>query len=91
MSTRDAVLGRSPDFDKVRLQVGWDHSRLKDRDFVDFPLITNAVLLPDKIEYDADKQVYRLLIGSRYGEHSHPTIFYLRKSDLDACFEKKSE
>ena len=88
VSTRDAVLGRSPEFDKVPLPVGWDHSRLKERDYVEFPLITGCVLLPDKIEYVAEKQVYRLSIGSRYGEHSHPTTFDLRKSDLDAVIEK---
>lgn len=89
VSTRDAVLGRSPDFDKVRLSVGWDHSRLKERDYVEFPLITGAVLLPATIEFDSGKQVYRLSIGSSYGEHSHPTVFHLRKSELDAYFQEK--
>jgi len=88
VSTRDAVLGRSPDFPEVMIQVGWDHSRLRSQDYVDFPLITGCVLLPDKIAYDGDKQLYQLYIGSQYGKYSHPTIFYLPKRDLDAYFKK---
>lgn len=89
VSLRDAVLGRSPDFHKVNLAIGWDHSVFKGRDFIEFPLITGAVLLPNKIEFDPYKQVYQLSIGSSYGEHSHPTVFHLRKSELDACFQEK--
>src|SRR5882724_3246324 len=44
VSTRDAVLGRSPDSAKVPLQVGWDHSSLKEKEYAQFPLITNVVL-----------------------------------------------
>lgn len=88
VSTRDAVFGSSPDPGRVPiLPIGWDHSRLSEQKFVEFPLVTGAVMLPDDIRYDAAKQAYCLSIGSRYGEHSHPTILYIRKRDLDACFQ----
>ena len=88
VSTRNSIMGRSPDFQKVPLSVGWDHSSLSSQAEVDFPLITGAVLLPDKIEFDCEKQAYRLSIGSKYGEDSHPTSFVILKRDLDAAFAK---
>jgi len=85
--TRDAVLGRSPDFDKVTMAVGWDHAGLKNQTHAAIPLRTGgSIMLPDKIEFDAERKVYRLTHGSTYGEHSHPTILAIRRDDLDAFF-----
>ena len=83
VSTEGASFGRSPDMEHVPISVGWDHSKFAQLKYVAFPLITGAVLLPDSFEFVPERRAYRILIGSRYGEFSHPTIFYLHVDDLD--------
>jgi len=38
IATRDAVLGRAPDMDKVMLAVGWDHAGLENQQYSAIPL-----------------------------------------------------
>lgn len=72
ITTRNALLGHSPDINQ---------------DYVAVPLCTGgSVLLPDKIEFDADRGFYRLTHGKTNGQHARPTVLAILRDDLDALF-----
>jgi hypothetical protein len=84
LSTEHAVLGRSPDFSDVPLQVGPDFRALARSDYARLPLRTSgSIVFPDKIVFSSAAGLYRLACTPELNREVPLTSFWVRKVDLD--------
>ena len=85
LSTENARLGRSPDFNDIPLAVGWDFRRLADVQYAPLPLKTGgSIVFPDRVTFDPSRKLYRFDCNSRLNREVSLTSFWVRKIDLDA-------
>ncbi len=88
LSTEHAKLGRSPDFNDIPLQVGWNYSRLANQDYATLPLRTSgSINFPDRIVDVPAAAAYRFDFNSRLKREQSLTSFWVRVDDLEAAFE----
>ena len=86
LSTENAKLGRSPPSEEVRLSVGWDYSRLKEKDYAEIPLHTSgSINFPNEIAYDASSAAYHLNFNPSL-KAEYQTWFWILKKDLEKAF-----
>jgi len=84
LSTENARLGRSPDFNDIPLMVGWDFRRLAGDKYTQLPLMTGgSIIFPDRITFDSTSKIYRFDCNSRLNRDVSLTSFWVRKMDLD--------
>lgn len=68
-------------------QMSWDFSALADQVRADIPLTTGgSIVFPDKVEFDAASQRYKLSFMSSWQIDSAITVLWVRKKDLSAEF-----
>lgn len=85
LSTEHARLGVSPDFNDIRLMVGWDFRGLASAEYAQLPLKTSgSIVFPDRVTFDPSTKLYRLDCNSELNRDASLTSFWVRKADLDA-------
>jgi hypothetical protein len=96
VTTKDAILGRSPTFEEARkagasiASVDWNFRSLKDQDFVRMPIQGGSFLaFPDKITFDERKQIYVLSFHHGWKIDGVETIFRINRADLVAAFTER--
>lgn len=89
VSTAGAKFGKSPD--NAMIQAPWDFTSLAAKKFVPLPLPDagkwTPLHLPDKVVYDAARNVFILYFDSSQNSDSMTSTLIISKSDLNEAFD----
>lgn len=95
IATKDAKFSKSysddPDENKrlMMSSVGWDLTPCASKSWVDLPLkASGALAFPDKIEYDEQRDSYKLSFFTSWKIESVVTVLYVNRKDLIEQFNK---
>ena len=86
VSTRGAVLGRTPTFKESRVLpgVGWDFRRYEAKDYIPLPLSTGgSICFPENIALDENSGEWVLTFHSSWKVDAALTVLRFRHSELE--------
>ena len=70
-------------------QVRWDFTAYTNRPWIEVPLkASGAIWFPDKIEFDAARDRYKMSFATKWKVKPAVTVLYVSRKDLSEQFEK---